>query len=56
MSRVPLHQFKNRAFDRDNVKIVVITRAEFEAMRNVGDAVALMREKFGALIMGLAAV
>lgn len=45
-----------RAFDRDNIKLLVVTRAELEALRTVAGIVALMRDKFGGLIMGLAAV
>jgi hypothetical protein len=44
-----------RAFDRDNIEVIVITRAEIEAFRKVGDVVALVRVKFGRLIMGLTA-
>lgn len=42
------------AFVRDNIKILVVTRAEIESFRSVADVVGLMREKFGALIMGFA--
>jgi hypothetical protein len=44
-----------RSFDRDNVKLLVVTRAEIEAFRSVNDIVSLMRVKFGNLIMGMAA-
>lgn len=45
-----------RAFDRDNIKLLVVTRTEIESFRAIADVVVLMREKFGDLIMGLAAM
>lgn len=54
--RTAANDIVRRAFDRDNIKLLVITRAELESFRTISDVVALMREKFGALIMGLGAV
>jgi hypothetical protein len=45
-----------QAFDRDNIKILVVTRVEIESFRSIADVVALMRDKFGALIMGFAGI
>jgi len=45
-----------RAFDRDNIKLLVITRVEMEALRSTADIVTLVRNKFADLIMGLAAL
>lgn len=56
MQRTAANDIIRRAFDRDNVKLLVITRAEIEGFRTVNDIIALMRDKFGALIMGLAAM
>jgi hypothetical protein len=42
-----------RAFDRDNIKLLVVTRADLEAFRVVDDVVELMKKKFAALIFGL---
>lgn len=44
------------AFDRDNIKVLVITRAEIEALRSTDDIVTLVRNKFADLIMGFAAM
>jgi hypothetical protein len=52
--RTAANDIIRQAFVRDNIKILVVTRAEIEAFRSVADVVALMREKFGALIMGFA--
>ena len=41
------------AFDRDNIKLLVVTRAEIEAFRSTGHVTELMRLKFGQRIMGL---
>lgn len=54
--RTAANDIIRRAFDRDNIKVIVITRAEIENFRAVGDVVGLMRLKFGDLIMGLAAM
>ena len=53
--RTAANEVIRRAFDRDNMKLMVVTRAEIEAFRSVKDVVALMRKKFGELIMGLPA-
>lgn len=45
-----------RAFDRENIKLLVITRSDLEGLRVVHDVVVLMREKFGSLIMGMASI
>jgi len=54
--RTAANDIIRRAFDRDNIKVLVVTRAEIEAFRSANDVVSLMREKFGGLIMGLAAI
>jgi hypothetical protein len=54
--RTAANDIIRQAFDRDNIKILVVTRAEIEGFRSIEDIVALMRDKFGALIMGLATV
>ncbi len=54
--RTAANDIIRRAFDRDNVKLLVITRQEIEAFRRTKDVVALVRDKFGCLIMGLASV
>jgi Restriction endonuclease len=54
--RTAANDIIRRAFDRDNIKVLVVTRAEIEAFRAIDDVISLMRDKFGALIMGLAAV
>ncbi len=54
--RTAANDIIRQAFDRDNIKILVVTRAEIEGFRSIDDVVALMREKFGALIMGFTAV
>jgi Restriction endonuclease len=54
--RTAANDIIRQAFDRDNIKILVVTRAEIEGFRSVDDVIALMREKFGALIMGFAAM
>ena len=54
--RTAANDIIRRAFDRDNIKVLVVTRAEIEALRAIVDVVTLMRDKFGALIMGLAAI
>jgi hypothetical protein len=43
-----------RAFDRDGIKILVVTRTEIESFRSVREIVVMMRRKFGGLIMRLA--
>jgi hypothetical protein len=53
--RTAANDIIRRAFDRDAIKVLVLTRAEIEAFRSVDDVVAVMRDKFGALIMGMAA-
>jgi hypothetical protein len=53
--RTAANDIIRQAFDRDNIKILVVTRAEIEGFRSIDDVIALMREKFGALIMGFAA-
>ena len=52
--RTAANDIIRQAFVRDNIKILVVTRAEIEGFRSVADVIALMREKFGALIMGFA--
>jgi len=54
LQRTAANGIIRQAFDRDNIKILVVTRAEIEQFRSTADVVALMREKFGALIMGFA--
>ncbi len=54
--RTAANDIIRQAFDRDNIKILVVTRAEVEGFRSIADVVALMREKFGALIMGFAGI
>lgn len=39
-------------YDRDGLAVIVITRAEIEALRNTDDLGLLMREKYGDCIMG----
>jgi hypothetical protein len=41
------------AFDRDNIKLLVVTRADLEAFRVVDDVVELMKEKCAAFLLGL---
>jgi hypothetical protein len=53
--RTAANDIIRRAFDRDNIKILVLTRAELESFRSVRDIVVTMRLKFGGLIMRLAA-
>ena len=55
IQRTAANDVIRRAFDRDNIKLLVVTRAEIETFRSVKDVIALMREKFGGLIMGLSA-
>jgi hypothetical protein len=50
--RTAANDIIRQVFDRDNIKILVITRAEIESFRSIADVIALMRDKFGALIMG----
>jgi len=50
--RTAANDIIRQAFDRDNIKVLVVTRAEIENFRSVADVIELMREKFGALIMG----
>jgi len=52
--RTAANDIIRQTFDRDNIKILVVTRTEIEAFRSVAHVIALMREKFGALIMGFA--
>ena len=40
-------------FDRSGLKLLVITRAELEALRTTEELGLLLRHKFGACIMGL---
>jgi len=54
--RTAANDIIRRAFDRDNIKLLVITRTDIEALRCIDDVIALMRDKFGGLIMGLASV
>lgn len=54
--RTAANDIVRHAFDRDNIKLLVVTRAEIESFRSVADVIMLMREKFGGLIMGLAAM
>lgn len=54
--RTAANDIIRRAFDRDNIKLLVITRQEIEAFRRTNDVVTLVRDKFGGLIMGLASV
>jgi hypothetical protein len=56
VDRTAANDIIRRAFDRENIKLLVITRAEIEAFRSTGDVIALIREKFGGLIMGLGAM
>jgi len=43
-------------FDRTGLKILIVTRAELEALRETDDLALLLRMKFGACIMGLAQI
>lgn len=43
-------------FDRTGLKILIVTRAELEALRETDDLAFLLRFKFGACIMGLAQI
>jgi hypothetical protein len=54
--RTAANDIIRRAFDRDNIKLLVVKRAEIEAFRSVRDVTELMRLKFGHLIMGLSAL
>ena len=54
--RTAANDIVRHAFDRDNIKLLVVTRTEIESFRSVADVIMLMREKFGGLIMGLAAM
>jgi hypothetical protein len=54
--RTSANDIVRQAFERDNIKILVITRAEIESFRQISDIVALLRERFGRLIMGLGVV
>ena len=56
VDRTAANDIIRRAFDRDNIKLLVVTRAEIEAFRSTRDVIVLIREKFGDLIMGLGAV
>lgn len=47
------HAHLRSVFDRDGMKIVVITRYEIEALRSTDDLTALMRLKYGDCIMGV---
>lgn len=40
-------------FDRSGLKVLIVTRAELEALRSTEDLGGLLRQKFGACIMGL---
>ena len=53
--RTAANDIIRRAFDRDNIKLLVVTRGEIEHFRSIADVIVLMRGKFGDLIMGLAA-
>ena len=54
--RTAANDIIRQSFDRDNIKILVITRSEIEAFRSIADVIVLMREKFGALIMGFTVI
>jgi hypothetical protein len=54
--RTAANDIIRRTFDRDNIKLLVVTRAEIETFRSIKDVTALMRLKFGHLIMGLSAL
>ena len=43
-------------FDRSGMKVLIVTRAELEALRTTEDLGLLLRYKFGACIMGRAQV
>jgi hypothetical protein len=51
--RTAANDIIRRAFDRDNIKLLVVTRAEIEALRSTRHVIELMRVKFGQRIMGL---
>lgn len=50
--RTAAHAHLRSVFDRDGLTVVVLTRDEFEALRTTDDLGILIREKFGAAIMG----
>lgn len=54
--RTAANDIIRRAFDRDNIRVSVVTRVEIQSFRCVADAIALMRNKFGGLIMRMASV
>ncbi len=41
----------DRAFDRDGIALIVITRAELESFRSKEDVLAFLQDRFGDAIM-----
>ena len=50
--RTAAHAHLQSVFDRDGLKVIVVTRQEIEALRNTDDLEELMRNKYGDCIMG----
>ncbi|SFL41319.1 restriction endonuclease [Pseudomonas sp. NFACC46-3] len=50
--RTAAHAHLRSVYDRDGLAVIVITRAEIEALRDTEDLGLLMREKYGDCIMG----
>ena len=52
IDRRAAHAHLQSVFDRDGLKVVVVTRQEIETLRNTDDLEELMRNKYGDCIMG----
>ncbi|CAG2139737.1 restriction endonuclease [Cupriavidus plantarum] len=50
--RTAAHAHLRSVFDRDGLKVIVITRGELEGLRDTDDLSVLMRDKYGDCIMG----
>jgi hypothetical protein len=48
------HAHLRTEFNQTKLKVLVLDRAELEALTNTGDLALKLRQKYGAFIMGLA--
>lgn len=53
-ARTAAFAYIRSAFDSTGLKILIVTRAELEALRESDDLSFLLRDKFGSCIMGIA--
>jgi len=50
--RTAAHAHLRSVYDRDGLKVIVITRAELESLTSTEDLLILLQEKYGDCIMG----